>query len=131
MHVPLVDDLSSPSPFLSHERGSVMKTPTSVKEFIKLLTDADESVRIFAALRLGLLGADAQPAVPALAELLGSENVIDRRFAALALGQIGPAAKGAVPPLVKALGDADGGVGKFAVEAIQKIDPKAVTKRAA
>jgi len=74
---------------------------------------------------------EAQAAVPALSELLRSENVIDRRFAALALGQVGPAAKEAVPLLVKALGDADGGVRKFAAEAIQQIDPKAVKKRAA
>jgi HEAT repeat protein len=107
-----------------------MKTPTS-KEFINLLTDADESVRIFAALRLGSLGVEAQAAVPALSKRPRSENVIDRRFAALALGQIGPAAKEAVPLLVKALGVADGGVRKFAAEAIQQIDPEAVKQRAA
>ena len=108
-----------------------MKTPASVKEFVAMLKDADESVRIFAALRLGSLGAEAQPAVPALAELLPSENFIDRRFASLALGQIGPAAKEAVPLLIEALEDGDGGVRKFAAEAIQKIDPKVMMRRAA
>ena len=66
-----------------------MKTPASVKEFVAMLKDADESVRIFAALRLGSLGAEAQPAVPALAELLPSENFIDRRFASLGWGRSG------------------------------------------
>jgi HEAT repeat protein len=96
-----------------------------------MLKDAGVSVRTFAALRLGSLGAEARKGVPALAELLHSENPIDRRLASLALGQVGPTARDAVPLLVEALEDADGGVRKFAAGAIQKIDPKAVKRRAA
>src|SRR4051794_28483293 len=75
--------------------------PASVKRLAQMLKDADECVRIFAALRLGSLGAEAQAAVPVLVDLLGSSNIIDRRIAALALGKIGPSAREAVPLLLR------------------------------
>ena len=64
----------------------------NVEELLLLLKDADEDVRIFAALQLGALGEGAQAAVLPLTALLRSENVVDRRLAALTLGQIGAAA---------------------------------------
>ena len=97
--------------------------PANVEELLLKLKDTDEDVRIFAALQLGSLGEYAQPSVPALIELLGSQDVIERRVAALTLGQIGVAASEAVPLLVDALEDADEVVQQFAVAALFKIEP--------
>ena len=105
--------------------------PANVEELLIKLKDTDEDVRIFAALQLGSLGEDAQAAVPALIELLGSQEVIDRRVAALTLGQIGAAASEAVPLLVDALEDDDNVLQQFAVAALFKIEPDAVDSEAA
>lgn len=46
-----------------------------------------------AAAVLGSMGDEAEPAVPALIEMLKSDDVHDRRLAARTLGEIGPAAE--------------------------------------
>ena len=116
---------------------SIMNTPssdirTSTKDFIAKLYDADENVRICAALRLGKLGRADHAAVPALLGLLRRGTVTDRRVAALALGKIGPPAREAVPALLEEMGrTCDGGFSNFASEAISKIVPRAAHRRAA
>lgn len=52
---------------------------------------ADPGQRYPAIIELGKMGAEAKPAVPALKEILRSEDWIGRRDAALAIGQIDPA----------------------------------------
>jgi HEAT repeat protein len=105
---------------------------TSTQDFIARLGDADEGVRICAALRLGRLGRAGHAAVPALLGLLRGGTVTDRRVAALALGKIGPPAREAVPILLEEMGrTCDGGFSNFAAEAISKIAPGASNRLAA
>jgi hypothetical protein len=63
------------------------------------LTDDDARVRASAASALYFIGAGAVSAVPALIEMLGSENDGDRFTACGALRGIGPAAESALPAL--------------------------------
>ena len=105
---------------------------TTTQDFIARLGDADEGVRICAALRLGRLGREDHAAVPALVALLRGGTMTDRRVAALALGKIGPPAREAVPALLEEMGrTCDGGFSNFAAEAISKIAPGAANRRAA
>ena len=105
---------------------------TTTKDFIAMLGDADEGVRICAALRLGKIGRADHAAVPALLGLLKRGTVTDRRVAALALGKIGPPAREAVPVLLEEMGrTCDGGFSNFASEAISKIAPGVAPRLAA
>jgi HEAT repeat protein len=96
-------------------------TPRTAEDFIKRLRDADELVRLHAAITLGSLGEDARPAVPLLADLLGSDHVLDRRAAAWGLRNLGGVAREAVPALVEALEDGDEQVGELAAQALEAI----------
>ena len=68
------------------------------------------------------MGEDAEPALPALIELLNADSVHDRKLAALTLGEIGPAAEEAVPALLEAADDENEGVSEMAIWALEKID---------
>lgn len=52
-------------------------------------------------LRLGVIGPQAQTAVPALLDALADADSDVRAYAANALGQVGPKAQAAVPRLLK------------------------------
>jgi HEAT repeat protein len=96
------------------------------------LGHADVAVRVYSATMLGWLGADAEPAVPALIRMLGHDDCRDRRMAALALGNIGPAACDAVPALLDLVnGDSDDGVREMAAEAVELIDGDSESQEAA
>src|SRR5262245_58247723 len=71
----------------------------SVAELEEMLADADPAVQAQGAHGLGLHGAEARTAVPALGGALGSPHVHVREAAARSLGQIGPEARSAVPAL--------------------------------
>jgi HEAT repeat protein len=62
-----------------------------------------EKARSTVAYILGRIGPQAEPAVPALAGLLGDADPETRREAAIALAKIGPTAKQAVPALIEAM----------------------------
>jgi HEAT repeat protein len=100
---------------------SSQNAPT-VEKLIANLQDADQVVRIHAATILGLMGEDAEAAVPALIELLNNGDIHDRKLAALSLGEIGPAAFEAIPALFVAAEDGDDGLAEMAEEALEQID---------
>ncbi len=78
--------------------------PELVPDFLEILTDpaSDHHVRCMAAGCLWFCGADAEPAVPALARGLTDEDYSVRVHSALALAAIGRRAKAALPALVEA-----------------------------
>jgi HEAT repeat protein len=96
----------------------------SVAELQRMLDDPSPAVQAQGALGLGLHGAEAQPAVPALARALRSSDTLVRQQAALALGQIGVADE-AVPALVAALADPEWTVRRQAAVALGQIGPPA------
>jgi HEAT repeat protein len=79
----------------------------AVPVLIDLLHTGDaaggKEVRLMAALALGHAGPEAEPAVPALTELLSDPSPDVRVAAAEALGKVGPAATGAVPGMAALL----------------------------
>jgi HEAT repeat protein len=91
----------------------------------------DESVEVRRYLpeALGGLGPNASSAVPALADMLASDDDGHARFeAALALAQIGPAASDAIPVLANVLSDENRYVRDNAILALKRIDtPEAET----
>ncbi|MEM9265518.1 MAG: HEAT repeat domain-containing protein [Cyanobacteria bacterium P01_F01_bin.13] len=72
----------------------------AISDLMPLLQDANEVVRIKAALALASIGSDAVPALSAALNDSGSQVQI---LAAIALGEIGPEARAAVPQLVSLL----------------------------
>jgi HEAT repeat protein len=73
----------------------------------RALDDPDTEVRRHAIFALGVLGSDAEGAVPALAAIMvGDADATLRVEASLALSKMGRVARGAVPSLSLALADA-------------------------
>jgi HEAT repeat protein len=97
----------------------------SVAELERMLDDPDPQVQAQGAFGLGRHGAEAAPAVPALARSLRSPEVLVRQQAALALGEIGAAGE-AVPALAGALSDSEWSVRRQAAVALGQIGPAAV-----
>jgi HEAT repeat protein len=80
----------------------------STRYWIKQLESPDVKARTEAIHALGAIGADAEPAVPALADILTKDPEPVPRFeAAMALGKMRPASRSAVPALAAALTDKD------------------------
>ncbi|HKI18141.1 MAG TPA: HEAT repeat domain-containing protein, partial [Isosphaeraceae bacterium] len=77
------------------------------------------------AIALARIGERAEPAVPALVQLLASKSQQRRVAAVIALGGIGPAAKAATPALIRALKDESGDVRIRAPVALARIGPGA------
>jgi serine/threonine-protein kinase len=99
--------------------------PEAVAELMPGLSDPDANARWRAAEGLGILGAQSQPAVPAIVVLLQDRNEVVRWRAAEALGKIGPAARPAVGALVAALRDRPGLLTTEAAKALGRIAPGA------
>jgi HEAT repeat protein len=97
----------------------------SVAELEKMLADPNPTVRVQGAHGLSLHGAEARPAVPALAQALQSSDGLLRMQAALALEKIGPDARAAVPQLTIALNDSEWSVRRQVVLALGQIGPDA------
>jgi len=72
---------------------------------------------------LNTLGGIGEPAVPALAQLIGANDLALRRSACIRLGRLGPRAKAALPELVTALSDYDATLRIEALTAIRLIGP--------
>jgi HEAT repeat protein len=83
----------------------------AVRDIMRALTDSDASVRVNAAIALGLIGFDAKDlkdGVSALSRLVVKETEqqgIVRFQAAKALGRLGPDSAPAIPALVRAITD--------------------------
>jgi HEAT repeat protein len=95
----------------------------TVAELMTALQAKDEAARVVAIDYLGMKGAKAAEAVPALAALLKDPSATVRAHAADALGKIGPAARGAAPALVVRVADEDPLVRRKAVMALRDIRP--------
>ena len=101
-----------------------------LESFIKQLRDENESVRRNAVIALGWIG---EPAVPALIEALGDEDMwvsVQADMwafvqASQALGEIGEAAQAAVPRLTEALGS-NKYIRESAAQALSQIGEPAV-----
>jgi len=78
-----------------------------------------------AAVSLGLMGAKAAKAVPALIKALSADSPLLKAEAALSLSKIDPSAEGVVPALVNAMSDKDYSVRDSVAQAIGNCGPAA------
>jgi HEAT repeat protein len=97
----------------------------SVAQLERMLADPDPRTQVQGAYGLGVLGSEAAPAVPALAQALKSPDPLVRQQAATALGEIGPGAARATPDLATALSDPEWAVRRQAAVSIGNIGPPA------
>src|SRR5438093_350047 len=97
-----------------------------VKQWIVLLKSPNAQVRYTAALALGEAGAEATPAVKALAAAMKDSHPAVRRAVAQTLSGLGGEAAAAAPALAVALRDADPGVREAASQALTEIGDAAV-----
>ena len=111
----------------STSRNEEFYAGNTLCEWVALTKDNDGWVRYNAAWALGHVVPEAEPAVPALTDLLTDKSPLIRREAAVALGRVGPEAKAAVPVLAKLLNDTDEGVRYDAAEALRQIRVEAKT----
>lgn len=87
-----------------------------------LLDDKNADVGYWAATLLGRLESDASPAVPQLANILGSQAALQvRERAAWALGKIGPSAASAVETLRTAAASDQARLSRLANDALEQI----------
>lgn len=98
--------------------------PAAVPALINALKSKNPAVRQAAAWGLRYLGPDAHDAVPALAELVKTDEKASN-FALQALGAIGPEAAPAVPAIVGVLRDGDEQLQYWALHALRRIGPGA------
>jgi serine/threonine protein kinase len=118
--VPARPSLAPPTPAPAPTPAPI---PEAVAELMPGLSDRDANARWRAAEQLGILGAQARPAVPGMVALLQDRNEVVRWRAAEALGKIGPEARGAVSALVAALRDKPGLLTTEAAKALGRIAP--------
>jgi hypothetical protein len=94
----------------------------STHDWISALNSSDDALRRQAIFALGVIGAKAGEAVPALAAILQEDPNPDLRVqAALALSKMDPASRAAVPALAGALSDSDPFVRAYAAIALQRL----------
>ncbi len=94
----------------------------AVDAFIRGLSDEDVDIRRWAAVMLGLHGAQVQEAISPLIRALDDSDVLVRRISAEVLGMFGPAATEALPKLEPLLGE-DEWTRAVGAEAILTIRP--------
>ncbi len=117
-----------PQPALSSTDNSNPPTPppfdeATLTKLIANLSEGSERDRVRAAREIGRFGAQSEPAVPALIEMLtkcGAKWELGRA-AAEALGDIGPSAKAATTGLIAAVTHVDAGIQESAAVALQRI----------
>src|SRR5436309_2371335 len=93
--------------------------------WLQCLRVADPFQRVHAAMVLGLMGEQAQAAIPALIDALRDEDVRVRRMITAALGEIGPPSRTGVPVLVHCLRDRNEVVRRRAALALSEMGPAA------
>jgi HEAT repeat protein len=98
-------------------------------QLLEALKSQNWKIKVVATHTLGLFGAEAQSAIPALSNLLQDENADVRFVVAQALGQIGSEAS--VPALTKALQDKDENVRVSAAQAFQQVGIAAKSAKSA
>lgn len=98
----------------------------TVKQWTELLKSMEPRTRLNAVAALQEAGAEAAPAVGALAKLLKDTYPNIRRGAAQTLAGLGEAAAPAAGPLGLALGDSDPGVRQLAGQALKEVGDKAM-----
>lgn len=96
-----------------------------LSEWIADLQSNDVNRQLMAAWAIGALGADAAPAIPALVDLLSSEDPMLRLYCLSSLSSIGPAASSAIPRVQELLQDSNATVRSYAQMALQQIDDTA------
>lgn len=96
--------------------------PAAIPVLRDMLTTGERLAALKALVRYG---AEAEPAIPRLVDLLHDGDSEVRWRAAMTLGKIGPVARNAVPALVAALKDEDALVREHAAEALGDIGPDA------
>jgi hypothetical protein len=89
------------------------------------LRDPDPAGRLAAVEALELIGTQAEPAIPALAELLGDRNKFVRWAAARTLGRMALREREVMPGLVRLLCDPDLDVRVASIDAMRRYGPKA------
>ncbi len=92
-----------------------------LSEWIADLQTGDTDRRLMAAWAIGSVGAEAAPAVPALIELLSSEDPVLRLYCVSALAGMGAAAKEAAPRLQELLHDPNAEVRGYAEMALMEM----------
>jgi HEAT repeat protein/flagellar basal body rod protein FlgF len=91
-------------PLYALARGSE-RPAAAVLSLANLLVQDEDAACVVACRAVGMLGPLAKPAVPVLAELIGSTDRLVAQAAMEALGELGPTAEEAVPQLTVALTD--------------------------
>lgn len=95
--------------------------PDAIPPLITALTNANERMRLGAAITLGGFEAQARTAVPALIRSLGDESAHVRATAAMSLGEINQDSDLVIPALVRCLKDKDAGVRQHSAIALGHI----------
>jgi HEAT repeat protein len=101
-----------------------LDTSTVTPLLLQSMQDPDGTVRAVAATYLGIVGAPADQAVPALTAGLVDDSPEVRREAATALGAFGAAATPALQALKKASGDPNEDVAREATRAMLRVQEK-------
>lgn len=109
---------SSAVPFAAAQNKEPVYDSKTISEWVALLKDKEDKVRLKAAFSLRQLGPEAKAAVPTLIGILKDKNVDVRREAAFALQRIGSAVKPAIPALIDALQDSDAYVRFWSITAL-------------
>ena len=99
----------------------------SVAPLMELLDDPNARLKSRAAEALGMMGGDAEPAVPALIKMLHYPDMDVRMRAADALGWIGRQPEIAVPALTQALTDPEEGVDYYAALSLGSFGERAAS----
>ena len=105
----------------SPEAKPPLDTRAALRSLIDATRDADADARGWSGMPLRKRRA-AEPAIPALLELLHDPEVGPRNTSCMAFGRIGPAAREALPALRDALNDPSSDVRRFAQIAIGRIE---------
>jgi HEAT repeat protein len=128
---PMVEAMVGDDPALADRVLSAFASlgARAVPHAIEALQDPERRVRALQV--LGRIGPEAAPAVPALTELLKSEDANTRTEALYVLASIGPGAKAAVGPISENLAVSDPKVQQVAAYALGKIGADARESAAA
>ncbi|MAX36778.1 MAG: hypothetical protein CME33_09470 [Gimesia sp.] len=98
----------------------------SVKPLIVLLNSEKGPIVLDTISTLEDIGPDAEESIPALTEVLRTQNILCKTYAAHTLGTFGAKSKEAVPYLIRALSESHSPLRENSAEALGRIGPDAV-----